>query len=77
MQITIKYFASIRENIGFEEEVIYVKKSLNIIELKNKLNRKEILEKNVLTSVNHEIVNDDFLIIDECEVAFFPPVTGG
>jgi molybdopterin converting factor small subunit len=28
-------------------------------------------------AVNQVMANDDTPLVDECEVAFFPPVTGG
>ena len=31
----------------------------------------------VMMAVNHEYVDDNYLLTDEDEVAFFPPVTGG
>ena len=31
----------------------------------------------VMTAVNHEYVDENYLLRDEDEVAFFPPVTGG
>ena len=31
----------------------------------------------VMTAVNHEYVDENYLLRDKDEVAFFPPVTGG
>ena len=31
----------------------------------------------VMTAVNHEYVDENYLLRDRDEVAFFPPVTGG
>ncbi|NBT75465.1 MAG: molybdopterin converting factor subunit 1 [Betaproteobacteria bacterium] len=81
-QITLKLFASLREQTGFEGGSIHVKAS-SIAELREELAQRgeawqAILQAgHVRAALNHRVTEDSASIRDGDEVAFFPPVTGG
>ena len=84
MNVTVRYFASIREAIGVTQEAI-VTPSTTLAEL-----REELIARGgahavalahgraVRLALNQVMAHDETAAICEgCEVAFFPPVTGG
>ncbi|MBC6414744.1 MAG: molybdopterin converting factor subunit 1 [Chromatiales bacterium] len=74
--ITVKYFASLREQTGRNQECVEdVSEIASVKDLKNVLSN--TLPPQALCAVNYEYANDDTAIKDGDEVAFFPPVTGG
>jgi molybdopterin synthase sulfur carrier subunit len=83
MNVNLKYFASIREAIGQgSESVITHANTLNA--LRDELVARggayaEVLAhgRAVRTALNQEVCDGDAVLSDGCEVAFFPPVTGG
>ena len=83
MKITVKYFASIREAIGQGSELRETSAtSLSAL-------RDELLAvspahaaglargKSVRMALNQVMSDESAALTDDCEVAFFPPVTGG
>ena len=83
MKITIKYFASIREVIGQGSEVRDTcAPTLSAL-------RDELLlvsptyaqalarGKSIRVALNQTMSDESAMMADGCEVAFFPPVTGG
>jgi sulfur-carrier protein len=85
MRLTVKYFASIREIVGIDQEVVNVPhKEVTLDELQRQLAlRSEKMgealaaDRVVRTAVNMEMRPRTFILREDCEVAFFPPVTGG
>jgi len=76
MRITIRYFASLREQIGQDQEIVAAPDTVSSVgELKATL--PQPLPAQILCAVNYEYADDDTPIKDGDEVAFFPPVTGG
>ena len=74
--IKVRYFASLREQIGRDLDIIEDVDGISSVqELKKSLS--DILPPQTLCAVNYEYANDDTPIKDGDEVAFFPPVTGG
>lgn len=81
MEITVKYFASLRDTLNKStEQLSFEKETLSIAEVWKNIsaasgssNGKE----NILCALNKEYVNFDHLVIDGDELAFFPPVSGG
>ena len=83
MNVTIKYFASIREAIGQGSET----RQTSALTLGNL--RDELLAASpahaaslargtaVRMAVNQVMAGEAALLTDGCEIAFFPPVTGG
>ena len=85
MNLKLRYFASLRESLGLEEEVIEVPSSIwSIDDLRMLLRARGGIWADVLAdgkvlrcALNHEMVNPSTKLVDGAEVAFFPPVTGG
>ncbi len=85
MELQLRYFASIRESLGLEQESIDLPASVRTMDdLRAHLRLRggiwdEVLgEGKVLRcALNHQMVNASTELIDGAEVAFFPPVTGG
>ena len=83
MNITVKYFASIRELIGFPDETIETNAE-SLDQLRQELiNRGDAysqclgLDKVVRMAINQKVCDGNTKLMDGAEVAFFPPVTGG
>ena len=85
MKLQLRYFASIRESLGLEQEAIQLPASVRTMDdLRTHLRLRggiwtEVLgEGKVLRcALNHQMVNSSTELVDGAEVAFFPPVTGG
>ncbi|RKU00285.1 molybdopterin converting factor subunit 1 [Burkholderia sp. Nafp2/4-1b] len=85
MKLTIKYFASIREQLHIDTEVVDVDANeITIDALRGMLAARDALsgealrmDRPVRAAVNLEMVTGGFVVREDSEVAFFPPVTGG
>lgn len=85
MKLTIKYFASIREHLGLAQEIVDIDAPLiTICCLRDRLIARspqaaEALDiaRPLRVAVNHEMVANTFVVRQDSEIAFFPPVTGG
>ncbi len=76
MKITVKYFASLREQLGKAEELLTLKESMPIAEVWKNVSG-DTKPENILMAINMEYVKSDAIVKDGDELAFFPPVTGG
>jgi sulfur-carrier protein len=76
MNITVKYFASLREQLGKAEELLTLKDATSISEVWQNVSG-ETTSENILMAINMEYVKSDAIVKEGDEVAFFPPVTGG
>jgi molybdopterin synthase sulfur carrier subunit len=83
MKVTVKYFASIREDMGVSSEVMDTS-AANLMELRDHLLSRSAAHaqslargKAVRMALNQVMCDESALLADGCEVAFFPPVTGG
>ena len=83
MKVTIKYFASIREAIGQGSEVRNTS-AATLSALRDELllaspaHAQALARgKSVRMALNQVMSDESALMTDGCEVAFFPPVTGG
>ena len=83
MKVTIKYFASIREAIGQGSEVRDTA-ATTLAGLRDELLASTPAHaaslargRSVRMALNQVMSDETALLSDGCEVAFFPPVTGG
>ncbi|NIP83672.1 MAG: MoaD/ThiS family protein [Actinobacteria bacterium] len=76
MAVTVKYFASLREDFGPDREVDSGG-SATVADIWIRASGGADMPENVLMAVNLEYVDADHPVRDGDEVAFFPPVTGG
>ena len=83
MKITVRYFASVREAIGQGSEQIDTA-AASLAALRDELIScgpayAEALArgKSVRMALNQVMSDESAALTDGCEVAFFPPVTGG
>jgi molybdopterin synthase sulfur carrier subunit len=83
MKVTIKYFASIREAIGQGSEVRDTA-ATTLAALRDELLAATPAHaaslargRSVRMALNQVMSDEAALLSDGCEVAFFPPVTGG
>ncbi len=84
MTVNIVFFASLRETLGVKSVDLSIpepsKVSAVIAQLvaEHSPDWLEILTaENIRIAVNQDMINDDIVVSDGDEVAFFPPVTGG
>lgn len=78
MQISVKYFASLRELMGEASSMIETEESISVSELwRSIIKSKNVEFDKVLMTVNMEYVKSEHQLKSGDEVAFFPPVTGG
>lgn len=78
MQVSVKYFASLREVIGEANSVIEIEEDTSVSLLWQMILEKKNIEfENVMMAVNMEYVKSEYQLKTGDEVAFFPPVTGG
>ena len=78
MQVSVKYFASLRELMGEANATIDVEENVSVSELwQSIINNKGVEFDNVMMAVNMEYVKPEHQLKSGDEVAFFPPVTGG
>ncbi len=82
--IKLVYFASIREQLGCDEEqlelaegVAQVKDVMSLLAARGEPWSRVLGDEKLLVAVNQEMSPIDTAVSDGDEVAFFPPVTGG
>lgn len=85
MNLHLRFFASIRESLGVAAEVVFLPENVKTIDdlrsyliargnpWSDTLARDKVLR----CALNQQMVIPDTALIDDAEVAFFPPVTGG
>ena len=80
----ILYFARISEELGKNEEILFIKDKLRIIDVINILKTKDerynvVFKKisNIKFAINCEYATKNDFITNNDELAIFPPVTGG
>ena len=80
----ILYFARISEELGKNEEILFIEDKLRIIDVINILKTKDerynvVFKKisNIKFAINCEYATKNDFITNNDELAIFPPVTGG
>ena len=77
MRIVVKYFASISDTIGKTSEKIESQDGTTAGDIWSDVSKNIKYTGKVMVAVNHEYVDMAYLLAENDEVAFFPPVTGG
>ena len=77
MTINVRFFASLREQLGSGETELNFQPALTVEDVWNLSTNQRSAPANVLVAVNQEYVSFNESVQDGDEVAFFPPVTGG
>ena len=85
MKIQLKYFASVREALGRSDEAVDVPEGIATVgdvrawlRVRGGVWAEALAEGRALRmACNHVMTDAGTRITDGCEVAFFPPVTGG
>ena len=78
MRVTVLYFASFQEAAGIDSEAMDMPESLTSLfeSLKQKYQFKFQIA-HIRVAVNGVFVGWQHEIVDGCEIAFIPPVSGG
>ena len=82
MKITIRYFASLREALGQSQEALQTDAE-NAGQVRDALLARGgayaclSRDRSVRLALDQVMVNEDALLHENAELAFFPPVTGG
>ncbi len=78
MNITVRYFANMRDRMGRAEDSVSLEgETVTVEELWRRVSPQQALPANVLIAVNMEYTDASRALKNGDEVAFFPPVTGG
>ena len=77
MTIQVRFFASLREQIGVAEKQLEASPSMTVTDVWQQASNQSDIPANTLMAINMEYVDADQYVADGDEVAFFPPVTGG
>jgi molybdopterin synthase sulfur carrier subunit len=85
MKIELRYFASLRETLGVSAESLELPAGVTTLaQLRALLQARGGIwqaaltgQRALRTACNHQMCNDDLILHEGCEIAFFPPVTGG
>jgi sulfur-carrier protein len=77
MSIKVRYFASLKEQLGRSHDSLDYTNALSVREIWLACTEQKPLPDNTIAAINMEYAELDSLVEDGDEVAFFPPVTGG
>ena len=75
--IQVRFFASLREEMGREGAQLEPSEALTIGEVWDRVADGKERPANLLMARNMDYSDADTMVADGDEVAFFPPVTGG
>lgn len=81
IQIKILFFATLKDQIGSRKMVVELPERTRVADLRawlaGQYPQAAGLIPSALAAINHEFANDEDVLPDQAEVAFFPPVSGG
>lgn len=77
MTITVKFFASLREQVGKADSTLDSRSVSSVSDVWTLASGGQPLPANTLMAVNMDYVDATHPVAEGDEVAFFPPVTGG
>lgn len=76
MTINVRFFASLREQLGVDRAEITADGVNDVRDVWQAVSRQP-LDEEMLVAINRNYASLDQTVADGDEVAFFPPVTGG
>lgn len=78
MQLTIKYFGMLVEATAINEEQLQIE-TCSVTDLLKKLKslHPKLGDKNFKIAIDQQLVNNDYIIDNEAEIALLPPFAGG
>ncbi len=77
MNIKVRFFASMRDRMGRDEEVVAVSDGATVADVWARVSNGQAMPASTLIAVNMEYTDASAALKDGDELAFFPPVTGG
>ena len=77
MTITVRFFASLREELGCEKTQVPAQPGTTVSDVWNLATLHHPIPANLLCAINQEYADFSRSVSAGDEVAFFPPVTGG
>ncbi len=83
MMVTVKYFASLKQMAGKEEDQFNVNEDTTLEQLSELIEKSVpqlgnmVREKRVIISLNYDVVPLDTVVKDGDEIALLPPFSGG
>lgn len=77
MSITVKFFASLREQVGKADTTLDSQAVSIVSDVWRLASGGQPMPANTLMAVNMDYVDATHAVTEGDEVAFFPPVTGG
>ncbi|NNF95967.1 MAG: MoaD/ThiS family protein [Halobacteria archaeon] len=77
MTIAVKFFASLREQVGIAETTLDSQAVSSVSDVWKLASEGQAMPANTLMAVNMDYVDATHTVVAGYEVAFFPPVTGG
>ena len=80
IQITIHYFAQVREATRIKYETLKLSRDTSVMDLLSLIHTRYPKLRNVnnfSTSVNYQLVKSNTILRDKDEVALLPPISGG
>lgn len=81
--LTVLFFARLKDQLGTASVSLDIAAGTSISQLKAQLIAQHpewdaaLNNANIICAVNHDVVNANYELTGNEEVAFFPPVTGG
>ncbi len=79
MKVNVQYFAMLKESVGKSEELVEIN-PMPILDFYDHLNAKyqfKLNEKDIRFAVNDHFVDSDYLLKENDDIVFIPPVGGG
>ena len=83
MMVTVKYFASLKQMAGKEEDPFNVNEGTTLEQLSELIEKSVpqlgnmVRERKVIISLNYDVVPLDTVVKDGDEIALLPPFSGG
>ena len=77
MSLEVRFFASLREQVGLSETTLDATSVKTVQDVWQLATNGQSVPDNTLCAINMDYVRLDASVKDGDEVAFFPPVTGG